>query len=67
MKVRNNISIFRKNNSGTDIIIYIAFIIFIRINVTTDSIEFSVAETNLFLSLEKNTHDKNIVIEITSK
>jgi hypothetical protein len=35
--------------------------------VTTDSIEFPAAETNLFLSEEKNIHDKNIVIEITSK
>jgi hypothetical protein len=35
--------------------------------VTTDSIEFWAAETNLFLSLDKNIHDKNIVIEITSK
>jgi thiamine biosynthesis protein ThiS len=32
--------------------------------VTTDSIEFWAAETNLFLSLDKNIHDKNIVIEI---
>ena len=35
--------------------------------VTTDSIELSAAETYLSLSLEKNTHYKNIVIEITNK